>query len=462
MHLEIFRMNLGKAAATLAFALALSACGGGNESRVDDITNGGGDDVSRVDDMTNGGGENASRVDDITNGGGDDVSRVDDITNGGGENVSRVDDITNGGGDDVSRVDDITNGRGDGFSRVDDITNNSADSSSSSVNALNSPTNLNYLDCTSLDPNKVYILGTLAEGSALYSLIDAENPDRFCTGFSSVAPAAVVSESGALIYRQKLLADQGALILVPEELSKNADETAWEYPEFPTENDINLFEMPFSGSDIHARAGAGVTEIYGSDGDTIYLNGSYYYEPETPFRFLGVMPDGSLLLKAFSPTESANLYLVDTDFNVTQLTPPVEGAYDFHPTTKLFINQDTGNQSVWVVAADNNLADPTESRWSIDLVTNIISNDGELATMPENIRGGIDKAARIDGSGDIVQISSYQNTTASYLVSVRRTLASAGVTTVILHSNSNGAGIGSWQVQASPFVYIRDTLATGP
>jgi hypothetical protein len=230
-------------------------------------------------------------------------------------------------------------------------------------------------------------------------------------------------------------------------------------------------DITYSGSDIHLRLGEGNNEVYGSgtlnddDPAAIYLNGNEYYQPETPSIFLGVMPNGSLLLRAYSPSESTNLYLVDVDFTLIPLIPPVEEPHSFHPTAKAFIDPVTGNQSVWVVANNGNVLNPIESRWSIDLVTNTVTNDGVLTAIPEDLTGGLDKSTKINGSGEVIQTAFYLDDLPSnnYWVALKRGLESSDGETEILYSEENIDLDGmSWVTQQPPFVFILNNLVTEP
>lgn len=387
----------------------------------------------------------------------------------GGESGSRVDDITNHGGEGVSRVDDITNGGGGDFSRVDDTLNNS---NSGSGSGGNSPPELTYLDCSNLDPDKVYLLGSFALSAGLYALTDMEDPSRFCVGFPENSIAPVISETGSLIYRQRDVGNQSAMILVQETLETENTATNWNliYPAAPTANDIQLFDIAYRGIDMHVRLGAGNDEIYGSgtlltDGEepAVYLNGILYYQPDADSSLLGVMPNGSLLMRTSLPSGSPNLYLVDTSFNITQLTPPTEGQPHIHPTTKAFIDPDTGNQSVWIVASNGDIFNLIESRWSIDLVTNTIADDGVLSATPANVFVGMDKSTRISGSGEIFQVATYQDALDDYWIILKRALESAGTETAIIYSEE-GKELGgtSWTSDQNPFVFILNNLVTGP
>src|SRR6187551_2617994 len=60
------------------------------------------------------------------------------------------------------------------------------------------------LDCTKLDPSKVYILGALSDSSATewgLAIADPANPQDFCVGFPhSYAYSATISNEGKLVY----------------------------------------------------------------------------------------------------------------------------------------------------------------------------------------------------------------------------------------------------------------------
>ncbi len=58
----------------------------------------------------------------------------------------------------------------------------------------------NYLDCSNLDPDKVYLHGTLGEGASyLDALTDPANPTLFCVGFETTR-AGTITEQGKYVY----------------------------------------------------------------------------------------------------------------------------------------------------------------------------------------------------------------------------------------------------------------------
>jgi hypothetical protein len=356
-------------------------------------------------------------------------------------------------------------------SRAQDLLTKSTAATSSSGSVTGGPISstvtpnpsLRFLDCTKLDPDKVYLLGSF--GGGYQALIDPENPPLFCVYFPGVSEnLATISKSGSLLYKAKdIYRKTKNDLLGGSEFDGSA--ARWFYPADAYKDDTLLFNATtddaFKRKELFTRYDPTTNsdQVYSQSNDKIFFHGTsdLPYIDKADGTMLGVMPDGSLLMDG-----NSGLYLIDPTLKITKLTFPSSGSFIFH-RSKLFTNSATGGQNAWILVENQK----EFSRWSLDLTTNTIKDDGLFVPLPSNI--SLDEftdygSSRLNGIGDLIQIGfdSTQTVKYNYLV-MKRPLVSSGQATSILYRDSDYPGNFGWGIEPNPFVHIQDgSLVIGP
>lgn len=328
------------------------------------------------------------------------------------------------------------------------------------------------MNCSELDPDTVYLLGSFQDYRGdRRVLIDPEEPEALCTAFPDGINAGAITNSGALFYvhhDNNVTFDGGAVYeLVPEPLLLSNDGLEWTYPFNPSGNDevlayaqsTNLFGHHSSSApevvDIYqAKLQSSDKVIYRNDESDPYYTLERFHAFDSQVYMLGVMPDGSLLMG----DSQTGLILVSTDQQLTRLDAPGEPPYRFNETSRLFTDDVTGNQSVWVVLREFNGADTPSDwrRWSLDLTTQIVSDDGLFASAPQEIGTETDEL-KLDAQGVLWQIAysplDTEDNLTSYLV--RKPTQASGLSSAIIYSDAdNPDDTRSWSRQERPFARI--------
>lgn len=366
----------------------------------------------------------------------------------------------------------------DVISRLDQLQNSSAASSASSANGNGGTSggSLSYLNCSLLDPDKVYFFGNLDVNSAgAYVVMDLDDPEKkFCLGFPSFNQ---IKGSIPYLFGTELIygygeSSQSVVKMTSESLDRDATNTVWIYPLNPETNDTELFNLPLdAGTDYFVRYNTATAsaEIFSQAAvnilinNVIYLNGSAYYRNDNTALFLyGVMPDRSLLVSHTEVIDDQTinrLFLVDESFNETPLTSPTNKSMHFIGNSKLFIDPITGHQSAWIVASEDSIETPDAifHRWSIDLETQTISDDGAFMPNPNTNQPS---QIKLDGKGNMIMLAkSVADPTNFYRLVSRFPLQSSGDPIVILHSELEANLLtGNWALMAKPFIHVRQHL----
>ncbi len=366
------------------------------------------------------------------------------------------------GGDNAPRNDaagdDSDGGGGGGAGAADDIT----------------------MDCTVLDPDTVYLAGTLQAGTGdRRALIDPNNPEALCTGFPDGISTGPLTDTGNLIYvyhSNSVTLDGGTVYRFTQDfLTLDNDGLEWNYPFQPNSNDEELlfsesrqlFVLNDPESDnidiYHSKKVSRDKVVYRNDEDDPYYTLEGFNPLDSQVYMLGVTPDGSLLMG----DSQTGLILVGTDKQLTRLAAPGSPPYRFKETSRLFTDPVTGNQSVWVVLEDFNGADTPSDwrRWSLDLTTQTVVDDGLYAVSPQEVNTETDEL-KLDADGVLWQVAysplDSNNDLTSYLV--RRPTVASGESAAIIYSDAyNPDETLSWTRQERPFVQIElmGELVTG-
>src|SRR5690606_20280412 len=127
------------------------------------------------------------------------------------------------------------------------------------------------LDCLDLNPDKVYLLGTLQEDERVYALTEPLDPNVFCVGFpNEPLHQATISDLNHFVYAPSSIADKNIYLMHPEELIRNAG-GYWIYPSYTTDNDTILFTSGFEdcGFSTIKLASKSESVFYSCPNDTI-------------------------------------------------------------------------------------------------------------------------------------------------------------------------------------------------
>ena len=342
------------------------------------------------------------------------------------------------------------------------------------------------LDCAALDPTKVYMIGYLApnahETSVIVSL-DGSYPPRFCPGLSGVETGRVtITDGGYPIIPSpdgqsidKLVADP----LFKKENPGGNPRYIWEYPTDLRANDEAIAPMQTAPNNFYLKHDGSADEIYYAvHRGPVYStksSTSVYYANPNKLLLLGVMPNGMLLMYS-DPIPEDNLdsmlYVVDTDLNEIVLTSPDNERRTFEHTARAFLNTTNGHQSAWIIATDNEFRN--ERRWSIDLESLIVTDDGAFAVAPDyvDLRTPIGEGTgpikgrykKLDGNGNLVQLAYYNSpppgsdkdiTQPNYeSLIIQRPLESSGAGSTILYSDAIYDGDFNWRHESSPIPHI--------
>ncbi len=324
-------------------------------------------------------------------------------------------------------------------------------SSSSSISSVNSS---EPIDCSHLDPKKVYLLGTFQEGAAgLEALADPADPTNFCVGFDSYSVTGVISSSGEYIYAKNISSAQ-FYRFTSEKMTLNIN-GEWEYPINPSANDTLLFSNSCGVGSILLQP---VTDeiYYLCPNDVINSQTTKNYYSLINDNLLGVMPDGSLLISSVF-----GLRLVDKSLRETNLILPENyGAGVIWVRARSFKDPITGHDSVWIANYDNSSSSTNARRFTLDLVSQKLTFDGEFAVTPSGMRN--EYAHVLDGEGFLWQINTDSNFND---VIIKRPLNSSGKQATVIYNEADdveGKQIGEYQFKKKLFVRIHSSsLVTG-
>lgn len=304
------------------------------------------------------------------------------------------------------------------------------------------------LDCDNLDPEKVYMVGSLDESSETLVVADVIDPLDYCTGFpvggtlpNSPETSSVlgITATGKVLYQSGT--DKDIKQLVTDTVTISGGE--WVYPADPEGNDILEYEVDEANNQVGYTVVNAAGELLYRDGavgtvGNIVGEAGVYYSNPTDAIPIGVNPDGSLLLlhpDGFS-RESAGGGIID-------LVEPAPGTIESDWAIPVRYISDT---EVWIVMAyDSDYF--TLRRWRLDLTDNSIVDEGVFADLPDGMSdtnaggtvvigsdGSLYRRGRYDGGGD--------------LVVYRQPIASSGGASEILYVVPN--------VQRPPYYWERE------
>jgi hypothetical protein len=274
----------------------------------------------------------------------------------------------------------------------------------------------------------VYLRGTLQQGSAgRDAIIDPADPTSFCLGLPNGANAdGQVSGNGKYIHAESLT----IYSMEPEPF--DIDPLGAEvYPATPLANDMALLTTTAPGCGIGLIINNPDNNItyYSCPNNTIHTDASVPYYSLGNGELLSVLANGSMLVGEFQ-----NLRIVDTALVVTAITTPGPVTVRYL-TARLFTDPVTLKPSVWVVVEDS---PNTLQRWSIDLTTLVVTNDGDFSAVPANITEQ-DNSSKLDGDGNLWQTG--DDTTGTFIdVIIERPILSSGVPASVVYTEADDDG----------------------
>ena len=282
------------------------------------------------------------------------------------------------------------------------------------------------LDCSNLNPNRVYLRGTLQEGFAgRDAIIDPADPTSFCLGLPIGSAAdGQVSGNGKYIHAEALT----IYSMEPEPFDTDVFGNEF-YPATPLANDTALLTTtaPACGIGLIMNNPDNNVTYYSCPNNTIHTEASVPYYNLGNSDLLSVLADGSMLLGLFD-----TLRIVDTLLVETPIATPGPATVRYL-TAKLYDDPITLNPSVWLVVDDG--TNPLQ-RWSIDLTTLAVTNDGDFSAAPPNITEQ-NFSSKLDGNGDLWQTGFDFTAVPTADVIIRRPILSSGAPATVVYTEAN-------------------------
>lgn len=300
-----------------------------------------------------------------------------------------------------------------------------ADIFSCAEECLPASTTSSNLDCSNLDPNRVYLRGTLQEGIAgRDAIIDPADPTSFCLGLPVGSAAdGQVSGNGKYIHVDTLT----IYSMEPEPFDTDAFGNEF-YPAAPLANDTVLLTTtaPACAINLVMNNPDNNVTYYSCPNNTIHTEASVPYYSLGNGDLLSVLADGSMLIGEFDTLKIVDTLLVETPIAIPG---PIPVSY---LTARLYNDPVTLNPSVWVVVVDGaNML----RRWSIDLTTLAVTNDGDFSAPPANISEQ-NFSSKLDGNGDLWQTGT-DFTGAPVDVIIKRPILSSGVPATVVYTEAD-------------------------
>lgn len=328
------------------------------------------------------------------------------------------------------------------------------------------------IDCTKLDPSKIYMLGTLTESQSEYvlAIADPTNPSDFCVGFSnSYIYSAVISSDGKIIYANsntshfyQMVPD--TLSRVPDDDTADPNDLLWQYPSSTADNDTVIFTSQLGCGLQVFKLMPSTDRIYYSCPNQIInteLVDNYYDLGSTSENsLLSVLTDGSLLVFTFEE----KLKIVDASRNETVLTMPSSIPDPVCNSARRFIDNQSKEEKVWVECYDRNYYSSQNEnlhrRYTVNIATKNIQDDGVFSPAPNGARGYLD--GKFDGEGNLWQSGDMYPNNPSINVVVKRPVK--GKAAELIYTEASYTGTGDWRKDETPFVLLTSSnglLITG-
>lgn len=329
------------------------------------------------------------------------------------------------------------------------------------------------LDCTKLDPSKVYILGVLSESSATeqeLAIANPANPQDFCVGLpESYVYSAMISNEGKLLYTTsdgqhfyQMVPD--ILAKVPNEETPDPNDLIWQYPFSSKDNDTIVFTSRLQCGLQYFKLMPTTNNLYYSCPNQIINTEStdYYYDLGSTSEnlLLSVLSDGSLLVFTFEE----KLKIVDPSRNETVLNMPSSIPNPVCTSARLFVDNQTKENKIWVECYDRDYYSSQNEnlhrRYTINIATKDVQDDGVFSPIPNGARGYLD--GKFDGEGNLWEVGDMGFGNPSINIVVKRPVK--GQAAKIVYTESSLASTEDWRKEENPSVRLKNSsglLITG-
>lgn len=312
-------------------------------------------------------------------------------------------------------------------------------------------TNDTEATCSSFDPDKVYLLGTYAEGAAyLDSLVDPENPILGCTGFGTYSNKGAIMQDGSYIYEEQL--DIFSFVYDPVEPDQLTSGTSnggtWSYPDNPTSNDILLHTVTATGCGVGSITPSPTNSnfLYTCPNDTWYRqDGTLVEGVSGNMDIYALLSNDSVLTSSSSIDDVQIIDITGVATDVTFIDAPNLNA-------KLTGAKHT-NQGLWLTVKDDNVY----TRWLLQGST--ATQEGQFASISDSITI-VGTCSILDGEGNLWCPARDSSSGSLVDIIVKRPLTPSE--SVVVYTELDEPET-TWPNTANPFVFMHISyLVTGP
>lgn len=291
---------------------------------------------------------------------------------------------------------------------------------------------LTYMNCNSLDPGKVYVMGPIGPNPySLYSskmvITDPEDPSVFCLGFpgndSSDGRRAYIDNTGQVYF-----GFSGTIYsFVADELTRDEDNQVV-YPDLPVENDVLIHDSPeecgylsllefnpVNNSRYHYQCDF-EREIHSDSTDFFYV------DTENPTDLLATFPDNSVLINP----SFEYLSVIRPDNSVVELTLPESSMpVRRYEGSRYFTSDDSSGFWLIVIYYNQTTGEEYAGRWSIDIDTLTVTDDGLFSEKLSEVESTYNRT-ELDSAGNMYQIHFIPGSTQGGMGVMKRYLVSSG------------------------------------
>ncbi|TRX55712.1 hypothetical protein FNN08_08770 [Thalassomonas sp. M1454] len=295
------------------------------------------------------------------------------------------------------------------------------------------------LDCNALDPNKIYLLGTLQENTRYYGIVDPSNPHDFCVGLiKDHLIEGQIASTGRYLYSDSGFPNKNFYAFMYQEISRD-DNGYWVYPDANLSDEVIIHTAKAEGCGFSRMLVVpGIEElVYSCPNRTFYdQTGNEIYDTGTTSinRLLAVFPDGGLLVF----TAEKGIIYVDANLDETVLNMPYAYDWTYYSGARQFIAPESGDTKVWLAYYKSNTNVNDSIRLTINLSTMEVLEDGYFSDMPSGYNADID-TSKLDLEGNLWQIAYHQDDRDKRII-VKRPVASSGRQAKVIYNHETLEG----------------------
>ncbi|NVK55965.1 MAG: hypothetical protein HWE26_10135 [Alteromonadaceae bacterium] len=292
------------------------------------------------------------------------------------------------------------------------------------------------IDCNKLDPNKIYLFGTLQEDTRSYAIADPTDPTDFCIGFVRDHNfEGQITSSGRYIYAYSSFDDKNIYAFSPDELIKNED-GYWVYPQFSLDNDTIIHTTSLEGCGFsRIKVIPGTDEVvYSCPNRILNKQGQVnYYDigSSSINELLSVFADTSMLIFT---TEDGLVY-IDPMRNETIISLPFSFNWTYYFGARQYVDPSTNNDSIWLAFYRQNTDAESLVRISVDLETFEVKEDGRFADSPNGFIASI-KSSKFDLEGNLWQFG-YEEGNRDNTMIVKRPIGASDSPSTVIYKHSD-------------------------